>query len=351
LNLDDIKQLAESFAAHHADPMGVEAIAGCSELHVENGRYDVHLVQVQMDMESGKRIDLYLDSCGDTQRIADWQDCKNYELKLDDPRDPSRMRLTNDKVRESTDREEMRKLVNNHLEQQTINGTLTSRSDVLHELQSLGFEIKRQNKKTISIKSPDLNQNIRLTGAIFHESFTGIEGVRGTIEAGQGRGGDDYRRQYEAAQARLAESNQKRIKRISKKLHIDFEKNPRGIQACNLQDTTAYLDSLAFELSAAHRSRGMGSAAVQHPEPKGSAECLSDSAISGKPVRHRSASEHITRPEWKYLDQNTEIGTSHDITNHIETIALRMKQLFSRSPAEDDGVAKGSDISSDDIGY
>jgi hypothetical protein len=214
LNLDDIQQLAESFAAHHADSMGVGAIAGCAYLHVEDGRYDVHLVQVQLDLESGKRVDLYLDSCGDTQRIADWQDCKNYELKLDDPRDPSRMRLTNDKIREAPNREAIRKLVNSHLEQQTITGALSSRADVIRELQSLGFEIMRQNKKTISVKSPDLNQNIRLTGGIYHESFTGIEGVRAAIETGQKRSEEDYRQRYEVASARLAESNKKRTGRI-----------------------------------------------------------------------------------------------------------------------------------------
>jgi len=314
LKLDDIRNLAESFAAHHAEPMGVEAIAGCAYLHVEDGRYDLHLVQVQMDMESGKRVDLYLDSCGDTQRIADWQDCKNYELKLDDPRDLSRIRLTNDKVRESKDRKEMRKLVNNHLEQQTLTGALTSRADVICELQSLGFEIMRQNKKTISIKSPDLNQNIRLTGAIYSESFTGIEGVRETIEAGQRRSEEDYRQQYETARTRLAESNEKRTARISKKLKIDLEARLQRTPQSHSPTTMANLDSIGRSLSIARRGRNLVGAEGQHPDPHGNAGELPNAAISGQAIRHRPAIEHTHRQERQLLDKTQIEGDHHEST-------------------------------------
>jgi len=316
LSVDDIRQLAESFAAHHAEPMGASAIDGCAYLHIEDGRYDVHLVQVQMDMESGKRVDLYLDTCGDTQRIADWQDCKNYELKLDDPRAPSRVRLTNDKIRESRDREVIRKLVNNHLEQQAITGALTSRSDVTRELQSLGFEIKRQTKKTISIKSPDLNQNIRLTGAIFHESFTGIESVRSAIKAGQRRSEEDYRQQYETARMRLAESNKKRTARISKKLKIDFEARSQRTFEGHSQNAVADLDCIGHQLSTARRDRVMVSPEGQYPVPHGNAGELSNKAISGQSIRHRTKIQRHAGQERQLLDKTQIEGDAHEPAHH-----------------------------------
>jgi len=92
LNMDDIHELAKSFSEHHAHPFGTNNIVGCAYLHIQDGRYDVHLVQAQYDMESGKRVDLYLDQFGDTKRIGDWQDIQNFEHNLDDPRDPARLR-------------------------------------------------------------------------------------------------------------------------------------------------------------------------------------------------------------------------------------------------------------------
>jgi hypothetical protein len=314
LNLDDIQQLTESFAAHHADPMGVDAIAGCAYLHVEGGRYDVHMVQAQLDLESGRRVDLYLDTCGDTKRIADWQDCKNHEMKLDDPRDPSRQRLTNDKVRESSDREEIRKLVNNHLEQQVITGALSSRADVIRELQSCGFKIMRQNKKTISIKSPDLSQNIRLKGEMFHELFRGIKGIRSAVEAGQRRSEEDYRQQYETARTRLAESNQKRTTRISEKLKIDLAARSQRAPQGHSPNAMADLDSIGHKLSAARRNRVLGSAESQHTNPDGDAGELPNAAISGQPVCHRPQSQRTHPSERKLLDKTQIKGSHHEST-------------------------------------
>jgi len=316
LSLDDIQQLAESFAAHHAEPMGVESIVGCADLHVEDGRYDVHLVQAQFDLESGKRVDLYLDNCGDTKRIADWQDCKNYELKLDDPRDPARVRLTNDSIRESKNREEMRKVVNSILLQATIAGELTCRSDVVGKLKALDFEVTRQTKKAISIKSPSLNQNIRLTGAIFHESFTGIEGVRAAIEAGQRRSEEDYRQQYEAARTRLAESNKKRTARISKKLKVDLEARSQRTPKSHSPNPVAILDSIGHQLSAARRGRALVGTEGQHPDPHSNAGELSNAVIPGQSVRHRFKNQRNAGQERKLLDQTQIDGEQHEFTNH-----------------------------------
>jgi len=316
LRVEDIRQLAESFAAHHAEPMGGNAIAGCAYLHIEDGRYDVHLIQAQQDLESGKRVDLYLDMCGDTERIADWQDCKNYELKLDDPRDPSRMRLTNDKVREAKDREELRAWVNNHLLNKTISSEVNSRADVITELQSIGFEIKRQTDKSISIKSPDLSQNIRLTGGIYHESFRGIAGVREAVQAGQDRSEEDYRQQYEKSRTRLARSNKKRTKRISKKLKINFEERSNRTQGFDFQDFTPVDYSGGYWLPNAWSSWDMGNPESQYANQNDNPIDLPNPALSGEELRHRAEGERNNRQERQLLGSNKIEGENHAATNH-----------------------------------
>jgi len=316
LSLDTIHNLAAEFAKHHAEPMGINSIAGCAYLHIEDGRYDVHLIQAQLDMESGKRVDLYLDSCGDTQRIADWQDCKNYELKLDDPRDPSRMRLTNDKVRESKNREEMRAMVNKHLLQKVIDGETNNRVDVVTELQTLGFEVMRQNKKSISIKSPDLNQNIRLTGVIFNESFTGIEGIESTVAEGKRRNQADHERQYESAYNRLASSNKKRTERISKKLNINLEERSIRTQGFDFQDFTPIHYSCGYWLPDTWRSWDMGNPGSQYANQNGNAIDLPDSTLPRAELRHRAEGERNDRQQRQLLDKSPIEGENHATSNH-----------------------------------
>jgi len=349
LSVDDIRKLVAEFAAHHAEPMGVNAIAGCAYLHVEDGRYDVHLIQAQQDLESGKRVDLYLDNCGDTQRIADWQDCKNYELKLDDPRDPSRIRLTNDKVREAKNRKELRAWVNNHLLNKTIKGEINSRAGIITELESLGFEIKRQTGKSISIKSPDLSQNIRLTGGIFHESFTGIEGIREAVKAGQQRSEEDYRQQYDTARSRLAASNQKRAERISKKLKIDLVAREQRAQESRSQNTMADLDHIGCKLHAAHRGWVLVNEEDQRPDPNAYAGAIPDAIISGRNLRHHPESRSASRQERQLLDQNKVAGgygefTEHEITNHRPDVsgAERHAATMRRLSASSRGIEQAS---------
>jgi len=222
LDMDDIRELAEQFSNHHAHPFGTNNIADCAYLHIQDGRYDVHLVQAQYDMESGKRVDLYLDNLWDTKRIADWQDIKTFEYKLDDPRDPARQRLTKERIQEAKNRKEMRSFINMALEQAHLNGEINSQDNVCQQLESLGFTIARQTKSSISVTSPDLKKNIRLTGAIYRESYAGIKDSQRAIEESQRRAREDRREQYNKAKKRLEQSNQKRTERLSKKLKINL---------------------------------------------------------------------------------------------------------------------------------
>jgi len=321
LSIDEIIDLAESFAKHHAEPLGSNAIAGCAYLHVEGGRYDVHIIQTQLDLESGKRVDLYLDNCGDTARIAAWQDCKNYEMNLDNPRDPSRQRLTNNKIRETKGRAEMRALVNEHLTQKTIDGAIKSRSDVIAELQNIGFEISRKNATSISIKSSDMKQNIRLKGGLYHESFRGIETIKEAISNSQRRDQSDHREQYESARSRLEESNKKRTKRISKKLKIDLSERTQGLHFSNQEKTNADLDSIVFELSSARRNRLMGSPDNQRSNEGNGTDQLLNNAVQQSQLRSGSTIERITNKGWelphqtKLMERNNE-STDNQIPNN-----------------------------------
>ncbi|MDV2097052.1 nuclease, partial [Acinetobacter baumannii] len=60
-------------------------------------------------------------------------------------------------------------------------GELKTRDDVTGALTAAGFEVVRTTKNSISIADPDGGRNIRLRGAIYEQSFNGLEGLRGEI--------------------------------------------------------------------------------------------------------------------------------------------------------------------------
>jgi len=314
LSITKVKQIAQDFAEHHAGVLGIAAIAGCAYLHVEDGKYDIHLIQAQLDLETGKRIDLYLDVCGDTQRIAYFQDIKNYELKLDDPRDPARQRLTSNKVREIKSREELRKIVLNQLEQQHINGGINSRADVCNNLELLGFTITRQTKSSISIKAPGFQKNFRLKGEIFNESYSGIDGSREAIKESARRRKTNYRQQYESSRQRLEESNKKRDQRISKKLKLDLEARSFGLQQSDKTKTNHDLGSIFAELSPGGLNRHLVS--IQHgyiPET-GRNEQLPNNTISEQDIRNYPSGESTQSPEWELPHRTQLTGETHERT-------------------------------------
>jgi len=304
LDMDEIRELAEEFANHHAHPFGTNNIAGCAYLHVQNGRYDMHLVQAQYDFESGKRVDLYLDQFWDTQRIADWQDIQNFEHNLDDPRDPARQRLTKERIQEAKNRKEMRSFINTRLESTHINGEVTSRADVCGELESMGFVIARQTKSSISITSPDLKQNIRLSGAIYHESYAGIKGSRRAIEESQRRTSEDRQKQYDTARTRLEQSNKKRTKRLSKKLNIELAERLQESHGRPEMERPDDLHAVYTELRDSHDNNFVKHEAVEFHQSKSICiEELSDNDLPRKGLRDSACGEGFENQRWSIHDQ------------------------------------------------
>jgi len=316
LTTDQVHSLAEALAEHHAYPFGTNNISGCAYLHIQDGRYDVHLIQAQCDLESGKRVDLYLDSCGDTHRIAAWQDIQNFELALDDPRDPSRQRLTKERIQEAVNRKEMRSLINSRLERMHINGEINSRADVCSELESLGFEIARKTKSSLSIISPDLNKNIRLTGEIYNESYSGLEGSRDALEESKRRTREDRQKQYDEARTRLAKANLKRTVRLSCKLKIDLAgRLQRPPESAEAEATTVVLDAVLAELSAPRRHTVLDSAQAGALEQQQPIDGLSDHDLPGTELRHRTLDERPENSGWSVPNQG-EIGVNDESSQH-----------------------------------
>jgi hypothetical protein len=100
------------------------------------------------------------------------------------------------------------------------NGLVKNRDDIIAALQNAGFEIARKASKTISIKSPQGGQNIRLKGAIYESSFRAGADLRVELEAANRayQGGreqriQDFKQVYQDGSEKKRERNEKRYSR------------------------------------------------------------------------------------------------------------------------------------------
>jgi len=309
LSVDEIKEIAEKFAAHNAEPFGADAIAGCAYLHNENGRYDVHLLQVRMDLETGKRVDLFTAQAGDVSRLADFQDIQNHEYRLDDPRDPARARLTKDHVWGST--KKMRTTVNSLMEQATIEGRVTDRKSAKAELKKMGFEIARETKKAISIKSPDFKQNIRLQGAIYEQSFGGIKSIKAAIEASRRRDQQSRFAHYEQCVKRLAKNNERRSSRLSTKFSEDFSRRRNEFQNKSESQTKNDLHTIAISLRDARSDKSLDN--LEHSQSEHFKAIHNNNGEQRNMGNSTSRSSDETKRKQKLLHQNN--GVNYDRTN------------------------------------
>ncbi|SIY94013.1 MobA [Shigella sonnei] len=191
--------------------------------HRDKGRVELNVVIPNVELQSGKRLQPYYDRA-DRPRVDAWKTAINAEHGLADPDDPTRQRALSTAADLPRDRKELSEALTRGLMAQVGEGLVKSRSDVLEALQSVGLEVVRETKTSISVKAPDGGKNIRLKGAIYERDFGFSQELRAEIETA-GRG---YRRERksraEAARARLdgmlerrAEENRKRYPRPQQK--------------------------------------------------------------------------------------------------------------------------------------
>ena len=100
------------------------------------------------------------------------------------------------------------------------NGLVKNRDDIIAALQNAGFEIARQTPKSISIKSPQGGQNIRLKGAIYESSFRAgadlrveLEAANRAYQAGREQRIQDFKQVYQDGSEKKRERNEKRYSR------------------------------------------------------------------------------------------------------------------------------------------
>ena len=177
--------------------------------HRDKGRLELNFVVPNIELTTGHRLQPYYDPA-DRSRINAWKVVTNAEHGLYDPDDPANQRAMTYPADLPRDRLKAQQQITSGLLALAQQGEIRSRQDVTGALESAGFTVTRETKKSISIADPDNGRPLRLQGKLYERDFTHGSGLRAEIEAAS--------RGYRAGrEARLREARERLAVGIERK--------------------------------------------------------------------------------------------------------------------------------------
>jgi hypothetical protein len=187
--------------------------------HQDKGRLELNFVIPNTELLSGKRLQPYYHPV-DGARVDCWKRLVNDALNLHSPDDPANRRAlcTPNDLPETT--KEAQESITNGLLSLTESGVITTRDDVVRALTEGGFNVVRQNNKSISIENPEGGRNIRLKGALYEKDFQFGPELREEIE----RRSEQYRAQRKE---RIPELRAELTSRVEYKASELTKRHPR----------------------------------------------------------------------------------------------------------------------------
>ena len=199
------------------------------KLNVETAerRLELNFLIPNTEILTGQRLQPFFHKA-DLPRVDLFKKITNFEQQLHDPDDPRFRQLITTQKNIPKTSAEYKAFIDRELSQGIDDGTINSREDVKAWLTEMGYKIKGEHKKSISIEHP-LNPklNMRLTGGLYDESFRssgqGKEITRRAsesyrAEAEQRYGGDlqRYREQLDRKSKDLKQKYQQRDAELEK---------------------------------------------------------------------------------------------------------------------------------------
>lgn len=160
--------------------------------HQDKGRLELNFVIPNMELQTGKRLQPYYDRA-DRPRVDAWQTLVNHHYGLHDPNAPENRRTLVTPGNLPKSKQEAAEAITAGLESLCLSGEIKNRQDVTEALTSMGFEVVRTTKSSISLADPEGGRNLRLRGAIYEQSFENGIG----LESGIRRAGERYRENAE----------------------------------------------------------------------------------------------------------------------------------------------------------
>ncbi len=193
--------------------------------HEDKGRTELHFIIPKIELRTWKAFNPYFHK-KDLKKKDLFQDYINKKYNLKSPKQVERY-ATKAEVKWSNKNNELKKQINNYIEEAIGKGLVEDREDIVNLLTDAGFEITRKGKNYISVKLPDMKKAIRLKGAIYEEDFS----IRRAVEEERTRNNEYVSRELEEIRKELgerisrdAEYNKGRYKVIPKRDNQAVEK-------------------------------------------------------------------------------------------------------------------------------
>lgn len=144
-----------------------------------DGGCHVHVFSARVDLETGKSLNIAPPGWQQTFDLL--RDASNYENGWARPDDPERARLLQPGYHAYRDAASLRtglersshpkQIITDYLTQRIEAGLISNRADLVCSLEEVGFEITRQGKRYISVRTEPRARPLRLKGVIYDTEF------------------------------------------------------------------------------------------------------------------------------------------------------------------------------------
>lgn len=157
----------------------------------KDGRLELNFFFPKVDLLTEKQIPLYNKSRqADVELANNFRDYINDQYGFSNPLDPSKAKLV--KASDFLHKAKSDKALKNKELIDGITQSITqlvqlqkihNRDDVIKTLESVGYEVTRVRKDSVSIKNPNGGQNLKISGVLFNEQFKSVNAASEYIEA------------------------------------------------------------------------------------------------------------------------------------------------------------------------
>lgn len=138
--------------------------------HRDKGRLELNFIIPKVDLRSGKAMNPYLHA-KDERYINAWKDLVNIKHGLTEPNDPAKRHGTTHRQRLPQAKKDLSAAIDASVSEQIAQGNISDRNSVIQHLESMGLEITKTAKKSVSVKHGEMKQPLRLTGEYYEQSF------------------------------------------------------------------------------------------------------------------------------------------------------------------------------------
>ena len=138
--------------------------------HKDKGRLELNFVIPNLHLSTGKSFTPYVHKI-DLKRFDTWKDIQNFKYGFSDPKEPIKQQLLTTKSNQRPDRKKATIDINQAVLDGIKQGLIRDRGDIVTLLKTQGLQVE-QRKKYLSLVMPGEQQNLRLKGALYEQSFT-----------------------------------------------------------------------------------------------------------------------------------------------------------------------------------